>query len=98
MGFISPHLLHFRVDSSSNSIPSYDNITLDTYNKVIKFSSSNVNGDTFTFNQQHGLYTGEIVYYKPNTILGDEQFIESNFIDANDCSARTLQIYNEILT
>ncbi|MDB4343787.1 YHYH protein [Schleiferiaceae bacterium] len=63
---------------SSNSIPSYDNITLDTYNKVIKFSSSNVNGDTFTFNQQHGLYTGEIVYYKPNTILGDEQFIEGD--------------------
>ena len=51
---------------SSNSIPSYDNITLDTYNKVITFSSSNVSGDTFTFNQQHGLYTGEIIYYKPN--------------------------------
>ena len=63
---------------SSNSIPSYDNITLDTYNKVIKFSSSNVSGDTFTFDQQHGLYTGEIVYYKPNTILGDDQFIEGD--------------------
>ena len=63
---------------SSNSIPSYDNITLDTYNKVIKFSSSNVSGDTFTFDQQHGLYTGEIVYYKPNTILGDDQFTEGD--------------------
>ena len=63
---------------SSNSIPSYDNITLDTYNKVIKFSSSNVSGDTFTFDQQHGLYTGEIVYYKPNTILGSDQFIEGD--------------------
>ena len=55
---------------SSNSFPTYgSNSEINTKNRTIKFSSSNVSGDTFTFSEDHGLYTGDAVVYKPTVAL-----------------------------
>ena len=60
---------------SSNSFPTYGNNDLiETNDKVIIFSSSNVSGDTFTFSSEHGLYTGDAVYYSP-TLERIETFV-----------------------
>jgi len=80
---------------ASSSIPTYYNQSLDLYNKSVTFSgtfpSSGI-GSTNIFNitstKDHGFYTGDIVYYTPETqtsinpdILEEEKTVISSLFD-----------------
>ena len=54
---------------ASNSVPNYED-NLNPFKKVYKFSGS-ANGDTLTISKtnDHGLYSGDAVFYNKNTIV-----------------------------
>lgn len=57
---------------ASNSLPRYDNVETNTYDKKITFSASLLSTDTLrlptnpTTLPDHGFYTGDAVYYESN--------------------------------
>jgi hypothetical protein len=55
---------------ASNSIPNYNSITTNPYNKEVIFSGSAV-GDNLiiTPTSDHGFYTGDAVYYQPKVTI-----------------------------
>jgi hypothetical protein len=64
---------------SSPSIPSYPNQSLEVTNRSVTFSGSFV-GDTFkiTTINDHGFYTGDCVYYYPQTTIQTTTDIDGN--------------------
>ena len=52
---------------SSNSIPNYDNIITNPYDKKIKFSGTYTSTQTLNL-LNHGFYTGDVIYYQPTII------------------------------
>ena len=55
---------------ASNSLPNYENVPANPYNKTIKFSgsASALGSDVLDFGTSHGFYTGDAVFYKPAII------------------------------
>ena len=55
---------------ASNSIPNYNSVPTNPYDKEITFSGSAVNDNLIvTPTSDHGFYTGDAVYYKPNVTV-----------------------------
>ena len=67
---------------ASPSLPSYDNISIETNDRSITFSGTYV-GDTFKITNlsDHGFYTGDAVYYTPEKIQSTSFDFEGNEIN-----------------
>lgn len=85
---------------ASSSLPSYYNQPINTSDRSITFSGTFV-GDTFaiTSSEDHGLYTGDSIYYTPNTgSLFDEGVYYVQRVDSHSVkfAKSRSNIYNSI--
>jgi len=66
---------------SSNSIPSFNNILINPYNRSLKFSGVTTNNAIKLLNTgDHGYYTGDTIYYTPGTITTTTTDTDGNTI------------------
>ena len=70
---------------ASSSLPRYYNTPLNFYDKQINLSGS-FSGETFTVAKEHGLQTGDAVFYKKNTTTNElgEDISSTGFVSGFD--------------